>query len=425
VDDSRKWVVHTYDVRSDLHNLQTVIAQARASRSSYLISGDPDQLRQLQQQIQSTLQMLQRLRISMADNPRQLARLDALQPLMEQQISQMENTAGTSIVNNHLSLGVLNSTRQILDRQAAIDAIILEMSEEERLLLQSRLQQWSKLYRRNLIALALAFGAAIILLFFNFRMLLAEVRRTREMEKLERDSAESYRSLSARILEMQDIERRRVARELHDSVGQYLAGLKINLSRIESGKADAPEVAAQLLAETLEMVDKSIAEVRTISHLLHPPLLEELGFDSAARWYVDEFAKRGGVKVTMSINDIAERLPRSIELALFRILQETLTNVYRHANAESVTVEVTCHNDKVFLTIRDNGKGIRPEVLRKFRSGMAAGVGLAGMKERVAELNGQLQVESNAHGTTITATLPTTACESSDDEAVVTVHRPQ
>jgi signal transduction histidine kinase len=296
------------------------------------------------------------------------------------------------------------------------------MSEEEYLLLENRLGEWNRLYRRNLVALALAFGAAVLLLIFNFRMLLAEVGQTKETERRERDNSESYRALSARILELQDKERRRVARDLHDSVGQYLAGLKINLSRLESGRGGSTVINAKLFPETLELVDLAIAEVRTISHLLHPPLLDELGFDSAARWYVDEFAKRGGVKVTLTLGEIVERLPRSIELALFRILQESLTNVHRHSHASTVTVEVECHDDKVFLTVRDDGKGVRPEVLRRFRAGMAAGVGLAGMKERVAELNGELKVESSGQGTTISVALPTSACETAEKEPTVTTH---
>jgi signal transduction histidine kinase len=416
VDNSRKWIVHTYDVRTDLQNLQMAIAQARATRSAYLLSADSDQRTQMQQQLQTIHQLIQRLRISMADNPRQQARMNTLEPLLTELISEMGNTSVSPVAHNAIPPGGASSTRQLISRQSQIDAIIRDMSEEEQMLLEGRLTEWNQLYRRNLIVMALAFGAAVLLLIFNFQMLLAEVGRTKEMEKLARDNTESYRALSARILELQDTERRRVARDLHDSVGQYLAGLKINLSRIESGRGGSAATNAQLFSETLELVDHAIAEVRTISHLLHPPLLDELGFDSAARWYVDEFAKRSGVKVTMTIGEIVNRLPRSIELALFRILQESLTNVHRHADASSVAIDVTCHGDKVFLTVRDSGKGIRPEVLQRFRAGMAAGVGLAGMKERVAELDGELRVESSSQGTAIRATLPTNACESPEVE---------
>jgi signal transduction histidine kinase len=422
VDHSRKWVVHTYDVRTDLQNLEMAITQARAARSTYLLTADPEQFAQLQHQLQNVPQLLGQLRISTADNPHQQARIKTLEPLLTAQIDEMGEVPPLSAPRHTLSPETSATTNPMIDRQEQLDALIRDMSEEEYLLLGDRLGQWNQLYRRNLVALALAFGAAVLLLLFNFRMLLAEVRRTNDVERLERDNAESYRALSARILELQDTERRRVARDLHDSVGQYLAGLKINLSRLESGRGESAAKNAQLFSETLELVDRAIAEVRTISHLLHPPLLDELGFASAARWYVDEFAKRGGVKITLKIAEIAERLPRSIELALFRIVQESLTNVHRHANASNVTIDVDCHGQKVFLTVRDDGSGVRPEVLQRFRAGMAAGVGLAGMKERVAELNGELKVESSRHGTTIRATLPTTTRESSENEPLATIH---
>src|SRR6201987_4422456 len=187
--------------------------------------------------------------------------------------------------------------------------------------------------------------------------------------------------MSARILELQDSERRRIARELHDSVGQYLAGLKINLSQLQArGEGEAP----RLIRETIELTDCAIQEVRTISHLLHPPLLEELGFLPAARWYVDEYGKRSQIKVSLRIEEPIERLPREVEIALFRVLQESLTNVYRHAAAQSVAIRIMCNDGHVTLTVADNGKGIPHDVLARFRGGAAPGIGLGGMRERLA-----------------------------------------
>ena len=142
--------------------------------------------------------------------------------------------------------------------------------------------------------------------------------RTKDTGKRVRDNAESYRWMSARILESQDSERRRIARELHDRVGQYLAGLKINLNQLETGvQIDA----SNLIRETIELTDCAIQEVRTISHLLHPPLLEELGFLSAARCCLDEYGKRSEVKVSLLVEEPVERLPREVEIALFRVLR--------------------------------------------------------------------------------------------------------
>jgi signal transduction histidine kinase len=218
--------------------------------------------------------------------------------------------------------------------------------------------------------------------------------------------------MSARILELQDSERRRIARELHDSVGQYLAGLKINLNQLESGlRIDA----AKLIRETVGLTDCAIQEVRTISHLLHPPLLEELGFLAAARWYVDEYGKRSQIKVSLLVDEPIERLPKEVEIALFRVLQEALTNVYRHAAAQSVDVRILCRDGHVTLTVADDGKGIPQEVLARFRGGAAPGIGLAGMRERLAEFGGQIRVESSSGGSVVEAVIRTAACAESKE----------
>jgi signal transduction histidine kinase len=196
---------------------------------------------------------------------------------------------------------------------------------------------------------------------------------------------------------------------LHDSVGQYLAGLKINLNQLETGvRIDAPK----LLRETVELTDFAIQEVRTISHLLHPPLLEELGFLPAARWYVDEYGKRSQVKVSLRIDEPIARLPRGVEIALFRVLQESLTNVYRHAAAQSVDVRILCDDGHVTLTVADDGKGIPIDVLARFKGGAAPGIGLGGMRERLAEFGGEIKVESSSAGSVVQAVIPTHGPES-------------
>jgi len=154
-------------------------------------------------------------------------------------------------------------------------------------------------FNRNIVILGLTFGAVVILLDYNFCLLTRESSHTREMERAQLENIRSSRALSARILDQQDAERRRVARELHDSVGQYLVGLKINLERLQSDGATLNAGHAKLMAETIDLTNRSVAEVRTISHLLHPPLLEEVGLESAARWYTDGFAKRCGLRVSL------------------------------------------------------------------------------------------------------------------------------
>jgi signal transduction histidine kinase len=263
--------------------------------------------------------------------------------------------------------------------------------------------------------LGLAFAVVTLMLAYNFRLLFAEVANTKKMERQVRENADSYRLMSARILELQDSERRRIARELHDSVGQHLAGLKINLSQIHTVPSDG----FKAIRGALEITDSAIREVRTISHLLHPPLLEELGFLSAARWYVDEYGKRGQVRVSLIVDEPFKRLPKEVEMALFRVLQESLTNVYRHANAKSVDVRILCHDGHVTLSVADDGNGIPDEVLAMFRRGAAPGIGLAGMRERLAEFGGELRVEASTGGSVVQAVIPTKACSLKKETATV------
>jgi signal transduction histidine kinase len=199
---------------------------------------------------------------------------------------------------------------------------------------------------------------------------------------------------------------------LHDSVGQYLVSLKINLEQLRGTRANLSPSHEKLLTETVDLTERSIVEVRTISHLLHPPLLDEVGLESAIRWYADGFAERCALKVSLHLDHIINRLQKEVELALFRVLQESLTNVHRHASAAAIEVVLTCWAGHVVLCVIDDGKGISSDVLTGFRSGRTSGVGLAGMRERLAELDGTLEVELRSRGTAVRATIPVAECAS-------------
>jgi signal transduction histidine kinase len=224
--------------------------------------------------------------------------------------------------------------------------------------------------------------------------------RTADLERL----SESARRLSARVLVVQDEERRRIGRALHDSLGQYLAALKINLDELQA--QDGSE--ASLASECSDLVSQCLTETRTISHLLHPPLLDEMGFCSATRLFVDGFSRRSGLNVKLDLPpDSATRLAPNLEIALFRAVQEGLTNIHRYAEATSVNVNVTRDSASVRLTISDNGKGIPAPLLKQIREGTAeSGVGIAGMRERLREFNGALEIQSGDSGTTLTITAP-------------------
>jgi PAS domain S-box-containing protein len=214
---------------------------------------------------------------------------------------------------------------------------------------------------------------------------------------------DAARRLSGRILTLQDDERRRIARGLHDSLGQYLTALKMNLDLLSKTGANPSEVAS----ECANIVDNCLSETRTISHLLHPPLLDEAGFASAARWYVDGFAQRSGITVNLDLAPELGRLHKDVELALFRAVQEALTNVHRHSESSAVDIRLMVDGKQVRLEIKDNGKGIPPNQLKHLREDSAeSGVGIAGMRERMRELGGSLQIQSGRSGTTVVIRVP-------------------
>ena len=407
---SRDWVIHTYQVRSQLNDLQLEVMRAGADEATDLLMQGKQQIPQAEEQSYLAGQTVDELRRLTRDNPRQIQRLDQVGQILTEVESLIESPPNGNGTQVQLSPNQRRRQEGIGDREKKITSIVRSMQDEEESLLEQRLKAWDYLFKRNVLMLGLAFAVVTFMLAYNFRLLVTEVARTKDTEKRSRVNAESYRLMSAKILELQDSERRRIARELHDSVGQYLAGLKINLHQLESGERSD---AAKLIRETIALTECAIQEVRTISHLLHPPLLEELGFLPAARWYVDEYGKRSQLKVSLLVPEPIERLQKEVEIALFRVLQESLTNVYRHAGAQSVDIKILCHDGHVTLTVADDGKGIPQEVLARFRGGEASGIGLAGMRERLAEFGGEFKVESSNAGSVVEAVIPTKDCATS------------
>ena len=237
------------------------------------------------------------------------------------------------------------------------------------------------------------------------------------LESMVEQRTASVRQLSLKLLTVQDEEHRSISRELHDSLGQHLSGIKMNVDKLRQG--EPPEKQADMLSQLSESLDKCMSETRTISHLLHPPLIDELGFQAAAKWYIEAFSERSGIKANIELSNESQRLSRSVELPLFRILQASLSNVHRHAHSPSVDVRFAISAGEAKLEVKDYGKGIDPELLRRFnRSGGGAGIGLAGMRERLRELGGRLEVESDSNGTLIRAVIPvSTSAEAKESTA--------
>ena len=217
---------------------------------------------------------------------------------------------------------------------------------------------------------------------------------------------EKYRRLSRRLLTLQDEERRRLALDLHDSTGQSLAALTMNLDVVERATKALDARSRRALAESRSLADQCAREVRTFGYLLHPPLLDEAGLVSAARWYAEGFAKRSGIHVTMDLGEIG-RLPGPVETALFRVVQEGLTNVHRHASTTTASIRLTATANAVALDIHDEGQGLRDPV--RHDNGTlheTLGVGIQGMRERVRQLGGTFDVEFTDTGTTVRVRVP-------------------
>ena len=237
----------------------------------------------------------------------------------------------------------------------------------------------------------------------------AQVRaRTMELERRNREvlhQSQKLRELSHRLIRIQDDERRHIARELHDSAGQILAALGMNLATVvRNAKLDAPEL-ARLAEESEQMVRELSQEIRTTSYLLHPPLLDECGLSESLLWYIRGLKERSGLEVTLAIPDDFGRLTPEMELVIFRIVQECLTNVHRHSGSRVAAIEIKRGSGNITLSVQDEGSGIPSAKLLEIES-QGGGVGIRGMRERVLQCGGKMALQSGARGTKISVSFP-------------------
>ena len=222
-----------------------------------------------------------------------------------------------------------------------------------------------------------------------------------------REAEDSLRLLSHRLMRLQDEERRRIARELHDSTGQCLTAIRMHLETVRRAVPGLPENAAKALDQAVSTCQTCTADIRTISYLLHPPLLDEVGLVPALDWYVSGFSERSGIHVTQQISGPAVPLSKDLNTALFRIIQEALVNIHKHAESKEAGVHLYSRNNTLVLEISDNGKGFDPSLLQGRREGVRGlGVGLTGMRERVRQLHGTLEIAAANPGTLVRATFP-------------------
>jgi len=244
--------------------------------------------------------------------------------------------------------------------------------------------------------------------------------RTEELERRNAEilqQSEQLRELSIRLLRTQDEERRHIARELHDSAGQIVAALGMNLASMTERVKKNPAL-AEALEDTQNLVQQLSKEIRTTSYLLHPPLLDENGLPQAIQWYMQGLMERGDLKIDLDISEDFGRLPADLELAVFRIVQESLTNIHRHSGSKTASIRLSRADDKVFLQIQDQGKGISADKLIAIKA-QRTGVGMTGMRERIRHFKGGMDIQSNGAGATIVVTIPLPTAPTPASETLV------
>ena len=399
---SEKWVVHSHEVQAALGNVDSAVVGVGRACSGYVITGGADFLSSFEVALPKVSQALQKVRDLTRDNPEQQRLCTRLEELTARRVALFREAVELKMTAPQDQQGQADISRRGLPVASELTSTMQQMRDEEQRLLGTRTASSKRLFILAIVVLMVTFILALIMFFVHYQLLTAELDAREQAERTVRDSEKSLRSLTGRLLQLQDEERRRFSRELHDSLGQYLAAVKMNLDMFSNSQPGN-----RLLSEAIHLLDQSIAETRTISHLLHPPLLDEAGFSSAAKWYLDGFAQRSGIAVKADLPNDLGRLPKPVELGLFRVLQESLTNIHRHSGSSRAEIALKLFPGKVMLEIRDFGHGIPQERLKSFegRGTNFFGVGLAGMRERLRELGGRLEIRSG-HGTIISVTMP-------------------
>ncbi|HET8783070.1 MAG TPA: PAS domain-containing sensor histidine kinase [Pyrinomonadaceae bacterium] len=222
-----------------------------------------------------------------------------------------------------------------------------------------------------------------------------------------KEAEQQLAQLSARLLQTQDEERRRIARELHDVTAQSIGLIMLNLAQVQNAASSLDSRSRDKLTESLAFGEQALKDIRTLSYILHPPLLDQAGLITALKWYVKGFHERSGVKVDFTdTGNEADRMPPEVEYALFRVVQECLTNIRRHTNSETAEINLSRTGETISLSVRDHGKGHKLEIAKNGDSAEFVGVGIPGMRHRIKQLGGELIVDSSLEGTTVTATVP-------------------
>lgn len=408
--ESEYWVSHTHEVRAAIEGLRADLLMAQDSRKGYLLTGDYASLSSYAAALAQVPDLTKELEHLTVDNPAQQARVSQLQPVIQRKLSVLEESIDLRKAGKADSARQLELSRENEALTSQMNSILGDMVGDENSLLAQRVVISAETYHRMRIVLGIALVAVVLFLMMNFARLLVEL--------LNRSRAEAaVRRLSGRILQLQDMERRRIARELHDGVGQYFASSKMTLDSVLVG-GSLSESQKEALTEASRLLEQGVAEARTLSHLLHPPLLDDIGFRAAAEWYINGFSERSKIKVQFTAPADLDPMSKDVELVLFRVLQESLTNIHRHAASTTAEVRLFVVSGRVTMEIEDQGKGIPAPLLDDFRRSTGTGVGLAGMRERVGEFQGTLHIASeNNQGTLLKVEMPLAEDSLADTQA--------
>jgi signal transduction histidine kinase len=393
-----EWVRHSYNVQILVAEIGSDINETGRVRESYLATGEKQYLKDLEEARRQLLGNMTKLKAMVGDNTDEEHASEQLEEAIKRRLATFDESL--QVYQSGKSSKEIQDqyTQELAGWAQRAAEVLATMQEAESNLLRRRLLLTKSLFTWIIVILALTYVVSIYMIWDDYRVLSDELGQRIRAE-------ENAHNLSAQLLNAQDQERRKIARELHDGLGQNLAAAKMIVDSFLKREPDR-----QKMMDLSAILHEAVASTRSISYLLHPPLVDELGFVLAARSYLEGFSSRSGVKVTCELPEDGERLPRDLELTLFRVLQEALTNIQRHSKSTTAKVEFKADGKFASLRIQDHGVGL-PLAIRQNSAGNGTnvGVGLAGMRERVRERNGRLEIRSDSSGTCISATFPVVA----------------
>jgi len=391
--ESEQWVRHTYKVQLLTADIVFDINKTGRDRQSYLSTKAPELVQQMQDGQNTAMAKLARLKSMVQDNADQLGNCEKLEQAVQGRFATFDESLGLVRAGTSSEEAQDRYTQQLVQWSGQIARIAREIQQGESALLDQRSGNTRWTFYLAVLTAAFSFLLSLGVLWEHHRELVRELRQRIVAEQ-------NALNLSGQLLDAQDMERRKIARDLHDGLGQLLAAAKMASDWLVRHQGEHKQKQQELSG----LLDEAVTSTRSISHLLHPPLVDELGFVSAARSYLEGFSKRTGVHVSWDLQDNERRLPRDLELVFFRVLQETLTNIHRHSKSPRAEVQFHTSSREAMLQIRDFGVGLPSGMMAGDDSSM--GVGLKGMKERVREHRGKFEMRSSPAGTVILVTCP-------------------